>query len=177
MSVLSAHLEGLAFIKTALQVVEGAFDGEPIANHVDFLNTVIDSAGYSYSIPRYEVDTFEEIISAGNLGLIQRVELRDLVKRYYRTYDNILIQVEAVKVDYGLITFKLVPRSRGLNSSFDDLSEMDASKLSKSVLNSELDSHIIQQRNRLNFLAFRWTDLKERGSDLLAEIEKELEGR
>jgi hypothetical protein len=78
-------------------------------------------------------------------------------------------------VDYGLITLKLVPRSRGFNSSLDDLSGEAASELVNSVLNSELDSHMIQQRNRLSFLAARWTFLKDQANELLAEIETELE--
>ena len=174
---LSSHLKSLGYIKTALQAVEAAFDGDLITNHVDFLNSVIKSAGYSYSLPRFEVDTFEEIIGTGKLALIQRIELRNFIKRYYRSYDNILVQVEAVRVDYGLITLKLIPRSRGLNSPLDDLSEEAGSELVNSVLNSELDSHIVQQRNRLNFLAFRWTVLGEQANKLLTEIETELEAK
>jgi hypothetical protein len=60
---LSSQLKDLDYIKTALQAVEAAFNGDLITNHIDFLNSVINSAGYSYSIPRFEVDTFEEIIS------------------------------------------------------------------------------------------------------------------
>ena len=57
------------------------------------------------------------------------------------------------------------------------MSEEMAEEVVASVLQSDLRRYIIPQRNRLEFLEYMYVGQLEAATELLAEIEKELEGK
>jgi hypothetical protein len=168
----------LAEAKAALDQVAFAFEGEPIADNVAFLNSVVKSGTYGYFTPRFQSTTYDELVSSGKLQLIRMVELRDLISKFYLINFNYQKRGEALKGNYGLFTVDLVPRGEGdINAGIDVLSEEAAAEVVASVLESDLHRFIIPQRNRLKFLQGMWTEQMELANKLLAEIDAELEGR
>jgi hypothetical protein len=171
--------QSLANTKIALEHVTSVFNGEPITDDLEFLTAVIRSGSFGYAMPKVSITAYEELVSSGKLQLIRKVELRDLISAYYLTNDDVQTRGEALKGEYGLLTFELVPRAPGgaINTTIHLMSEEIAREVVASVLKSDLRRLLIPQRNRLEFLEFLWTRQLEECTELLAEIESELEGK
>jgi len=171
-------LVSLTETKEALEHVASAFEGGTITDHVEFLSSVVRSGTFGYMTPFLQVTSHEELVNSGKLQLIRRVELRDLVSGYYLINFSFHQRGEALKGSYGLLTFDLVPRNEeNTNIGIDSLSDEAAAQVVASVLDSELHRFITPQRNRLKFLKILWTGQVELATELLAEIEAELEDR
>lgn len=99
--------------------------------------------------------------------------MRDLVSNYYLGNNDTERRGEALKGEYGFLTFDLVPRgaSGAINTSIDSMSDEMAKSVVSSVLESELRRLIIPQRNRIEFLEFLYSTQMEEATALLAEIE------
>ena len=174
MSFVDRHLEFLIEIRAALEHVNSGLEGERIENNTEYLTSVVRSSSYSYFTPPCDTTTYEEIVGSGKLGLIRNIELRKFVSAYYRATALMNYQGNAVLGDYGQLTFALVPREGRLGSGVADLSDEAASNIVSLVLDSELHRYITPQRNRLNYLNFKWSDLTDQGQELLTAIEAEL---
>ena len=167
----------LAETQVALEKVVVAFAGEPVTDNTTFLTGVVRSGSFGYFTPTLQTTTYDELVNSGKLQLIQRVDLRDLVSEYYLLNNQTHNRSEALKGNYGLLTFDLVPRrEENMNTGIDTLSDEAAAEVVALVLDSELHRYVVPQRNRLKFLKGTWTAQVELAKELLAEIEKELEG-
>ena len=160
--------------KKAIDRVASIFEGEPVSDDFEFLNLLLESASRSITTPTLRSRAYDELVNTGKIGLIRNTELRDLVTEYYSINLSTQIRGNAIRGRYASIAFDLIPR-KGEFDHLDDLSEETASKVVESVLQSELGSFVIPHRNRLNFLIVRWAILKEYGTELLEQIEAELD--
>ena len=176
LSLLDGNMpEMLAASQGALDRIDHVFKGEPVSDPMAFLTDIARSGSTGFYTPRMQSITFDELVSSGKMQLIQRVELRDQISSYYMLSDRDHHRAEAIKGEYALITFDLVPRrEESLNVGIDDLSEEDAARVVASVLDSELSLHVVPQRNRLKFLKGYWSQQIERANELLAAIHTEL---
>ena len=173
-TMLGANLSQ-AFL--GLDHVTSVFDGEPITNNIEFLNSVLSSAIFGYMTPSHQTTTYDEMVNSGKLQLIQKSELRDQVSNYYLRNQNFFDRAEALKGSYGQFTFDLIPRADESLNVVDTLGEEYAAEMVAAVLDSELRRHIVPQRNRQKFLKILWTSQVELANELLAEIDAELEGQ
>jgi hypothetical protein len=185
LEVIEVSLAEVNYKDTALKQLAVAFKDQAVEDDQAFLADIAAASAYAWGLPRLPNFTFEEQVNSGKLGLIKDEQLR---RRIYEFYQVVREQEERAvlrKNLFGEVAYEFVPRAEnyvidgvletGDYQVLQGLNENEYAELTTSVLNSELKRHIIPEQNRGKFLRGLWLYLEIQTTDLLAEIEAELE--
>jgi hypothetical protein len=163
--------------KIILDRIAESFAGKPIENNLNFLEDVANGAAWDQ--PSLIRSTFDETHTSGKLGLIQNIELRNRITRFYNDIDQWQKRATLRGSDFAKLAFELVPTVDGGKGNFkrtvrEGLSEQELDRLTELVLESDLRRLITPTVNRQDFLVSMWTTLQNDARDLLSEIQAEL---
>ncbi len=147
------------------------FDGEPIEDNTAFLQEVMQVG--NISIRKQVKSTYAELLSSGRFSLIQNVDLRNSIFEYYDRIDQTESGNDARRGDYAELVYKLIPRT-GRNDLREGLSDEQYARVVQTVLNSDLRSHVLHERNRSEYTKWMFNTLTEFAKELQSKIEAEL---
>ena len=151
--------------------VIAVFNGAPLEDNIAFLDDVANLVRFDF---RRQVNaTYVELLSSGDFGLIQNVELRDFIVEYYDRIKQIEERGERRISDFAMVSYQLIPRS-GPNRLREGLSDDDYAVLVQTVLNSELRRYLLQERNLIEYHGYRIETLTEVANEAQARIQTEL---
>jgi hypothetical protein len=146
-----------------------------VTDSLAFLNAVTVGSYYGWNQPSLSRTSFDELVSSGNLGLIDDPSVRRRIVEYYHTVDDSRGRMLARRSDYAPIAYRLVPRA----SEFAPR-EMEGTQLRlviDAVRRSDLSKHIIAEANLGLFMQSLIAPLDSLSRDLLDELESYRESR
>ena len=175
-SLIPPRFETLERKNDALARVARVFEGQAIEDNLSFLEDVFQGRVWGWGMPLVNRITFDEYVSSGKLGLIRNVELRSQIMGFYDRAQSREMVAALRMGEYAQRVADLVPE-RGDGPILTGLSENEYAAIAASVLKSDLGSTIIREQSRTRTLGFIWNEIADRGAQLLAEIDAELEKR
>jgi hypothetical protein len=146
-----------------------------VTDSMAFLNDVTVGSYYGWNQPSVRRTSFDELVSSGNLGLIDDPTVRRRIVGYYFTGDDSRGRMLARRSDYAPIAYRLIPRA----SEFAPR-ELDGTQLRlviEAVRRSDLSEHIVAETNLGFFIQSMIAPLDSLARDLLAELELYRESR
>ena len=174
-SFITGRLEMPPKRREALDRLAEAFAGKPIPDHVSFLNDIAQAGSFGWKVPTIGINTFEELVSSGKLGLIRDDELRDTINQYYDKVEESETRMALRVSGYSDATYKLVPRSLTTEAKVKEgLTEKGYAHLVEAVLESNLSEFILSAQNRNNLIERLWRGIVEDAEEIIKLIEAEL---
>jgi hypothetical protein len=164
----------------SLSRVEATFEIGATDDPRRFLEDVIVGANFGWNQGLSERSTFDELVSSGNLDVIQDETLRLRIARYYRRYEDEHFRIEARETVYPNLSYRLVPRAEPdldagiVNESqiMSGLSEAETSELVSGVLNSEISDYVTAERNLALFMSAITLGLQSQARSLAEGLEQ-----
>jgi hypothetical protein len=99
---------GFAGKKDALERLASLDPTEVVGQR--FAEDVASASAWSWDLTAAHSTTYEEMRSAGRLGLIRDADLRGAIAKYYADYADFLGSIDARRTDMGPISYRLVRR-------------------------------------------------------------------
>ena len=145
----------------------------PLAIPFDSVKTIVlNGANFSFSTPNERQNTtYIELVSSGNLGLIQNDNLLNQIVQFYTRWDHALVRIEKRRTDYGEMIVKLADFYNVLPGE-DDLLMLNE-VLTRNNLKDEFQLLLIAEINFSGFLHLRFDRLSFVLDDLLVELESD----
>lgn len=140
-----------------------------VTDSLAFLNAVTVGSYYGWTQPQVSRTTFDELVSSGNLGLINEPRVRRRIVGYYYMVDDSRGRMLARGTEYAPIAYRLIPRA----SEFAP-QEMDGAQLHltiDAVRRSELSEHVVAETNLGLFVRSMIAPMDSLARDLLGELE------
>lgn len=165
-------LERLEAKDQALARLE-AWRSNPATSNTQEARTVVEdiatAAVYAGSIPPPRTATYEDLLSTGNLDLIRDEEFRTGLLNYHFEIRNGISRINARTTGYDALAFRLVPRE--LKDSSDNVAQRNLGRsellaIADRALREDLQSFLIAERNRSNFLRGQVGSFLERASEI-----------
>jgi hypothetical protein len=161
----------LARKTAALSFADNAIGGtRALADTLKLFQALVYGANFSWNQPRVRTTTFEELQSTGNLRLLRDPNLRAQVVRYYTAAEGDYLRIAGRRTRYGPLTYELVPRKSEflLDSA---ASRAQSQFLVEALMNSDIKSAILAERNLATFVAEMNVGLQQRALELLRALE------
>ncbi|MDA0350183.1 MAG: hypothetical protein O3C43_17805 [Verrucomicrobia bacterium] len=174
-TTMSNGLQGDPMWIERIDRVIAAFDGEPIEDNIAFLEDVAGAG--AHTIRKQINSSYVEFLGSGRLGLIQKVELRKSIIDYYDDLDQQEQRVEKRTGKYPSLIYKLIPLMDRTNTDTgvrEDLSDEQYAMLVQTVLNADLRSHLLHERNRSVFISSMFKKKVKAASEIQTMIQTEL---
>ncbi|MGD2123911.1 MAG: hypothetical protein PVJ76_19325 [Gemmatimonadota bacterium] len=146
-----------------------------VTDSLAFLEAVTVGSYYGWNQPSVRRTSFDELVSSGNLGLIDDPAVRRRIVEYYYAVDDSRGRMLARRSDYAPIAYRLIPRA----SEFVPR-DMDGTQLRtviEAVRRSDLSKHTVAETNLGLFIRSMITPLESLARDLLDELELYRESR
>jgi hypothetical protein len=140
-----------------------------VTDSLGFLKDVTVGSYYGWNQPSVRRTSFNELVSSGNLGLIDDPTVRRRIVEYYYSVDDARGRMLARRSDYAPIAYRLIPRA----SEFEPR-DMDGAQLGLvigAVRGSDLSEHIIAETNLGLFIQSMIAPLDSLARDLSKELE------
>lgn len=164
----------------SLSRVEATFEIGTPDDAQRFLEDVIVGANFGWNQGLSERSTFDELVSSGNLDIIQDETLRLRIAQYYRTYEDAHLRIEERETPYPGLSYRLLPRAEpdldaGIVSEVQlraGLSEAETSQLVSRVLNSEIGDYLTAESNLASFMSAITLGLHSQARSLAEDLEQ-----
>jgi hypothetical protein len=147
-----------------------------VEDSLAFLNAIAVGSYYSWNQPAMRRTTFDELVSSGNLGLIDDAIVRRRVVEYYYVEEDSRKRMEGRRTEYPQIAYRLVPRS----SEWTAQESLQGARLRLTIdeiRRSDLSEHVVAEINFAGFLQSTIVPLDSLARDLLVELESYREAR
>ncbi len=154
----------------ALQSLGPFLRGKVIDDKRSFLEGVILASTFGWEQPPLEQTTFREVLNSGQLGLILDAELRLQLTRFYHFVTQSEERSNLRMSQFPRTAYKLIPREAE-NELKKSLSEEEISEIVATVLNSDLQSHLISEQNRAKFMIDIWDNMKTESNELQSKLD------
>jgi hypothetical protein len=146
-----------------------------VTDSLAFLSAVTVGSYYGWNQPSVSRTTFDELVSSGNLGLIDDPRVRRRIVEYYYMVDDSRGRMLARRTNYAPIAYRLVPRSSEFVAQ-----EMDGAQLRlviDAVRRSDLSDQLVAETNFALFIRSMIAPMDSLARDLLGELEAYRESR
>ena len=140
----------------------------------DSLKSIIwDGITLSFGPPNERQNaTYNELVSSGNMGLIQNDKLRNQIAQFYTRWDHTLVRIERRITDYGSLVYKLDDFYNVL--PLENNSQVLTRILEKIKLNDEFQPLLMEEINYSGFLRRMFDELSIAIDELIPELESEI---
>jgi len=174
MDILSDNLTHLAAKKEKLQQVGQIFDNKEI-HYKDSLFYLLERSAVMGTDLREDrrKSTFEEMVTAGQLQIIQDVTLRDNIAQFYSMWNHWYDRVGNHRSDYRMLIFKLGDLQKVLNKEVnlkkeDPISLYDL--LAQKGLSNDFELNLTHEKNYASFAIIRMNSLKKMTAEIITEL-------
>ncbi len=174
MDILSENLARLSSKKERLQQVRKIFENKEILNK-DSLFYLLERSAVMGTDLREDrrKSTFEEMVTAGQLQIIQDVALRNNVARFYSMWNHWYDRVSNHRSDYRMLIFKLCDLQKVLNkelifSKEEQITLYDL--LEQKGLSREFELNLTHENNYATFAIIRMNSLKKMTASIIKEL-------
>lgn len=141
-----------------------------------FLNAIAVGSELGWDQPNLSRTTFDELVSSGNLGLIDDPRVRRRIVEYYQLDEDSRERLTARRTQYPQIAYRLVPRASEWTAQ-EDLEGTRLRLAIEEVRGSDLSEHVIAEINFGNFMQIVIAPLDSLARDLLGELGSYREAR
>jgi hypothetical protein len=141
-----------------------------------FLNAIAVGSEFGWDQPNLSRTTFDELVSSGNLGLIDDPRMRRRILEYYQLDEDSRERMSARRTQYPQIAYRLVPRA----SEWTAEEGLEGTRLRLAidqVRRSDLSEHVIAEINFANFMQSMIAPLDSLAGNLLGELGSYREAR
>ena len=123
-----------------------------VADPQSFLEVIIDGSSFGWSQGGSNRSTYDDLIGAGKLGIIENAEVRASISNYYINFQRGQDRVASRETDYPNLSYQLVPRNPGTEFQLvEGLTDEQIEGLAKHALETlTMD----QVRGEINFGRF-----------------------
>jgi len=134
-----------------------------------FLSEIVAGSYYGWNQPIVSSTTFDELVSSGNLGLVDDPGMRRRIVEYYHLDEDSRRRMNPRRTEYPRVAYRLVPHA----SEFTIQEDLGGSRLRliiKAIRESELSDHILSEMNFGRFISSMIIPLDSLARDLLGEL-------
>ncbi len=170
---LSGFIDDLETKEQALVRVTYVFNGAPIPDTLSFLKDVLHAGYFGWGHPSVNRTSFEEVVSAGQLGLIGNATLRSSLVSFYHGVEDDHKRASLRVSEYSKTAYALIPRSGPYRALKIEVSANEYRPMVTAVKNSDLPRYVTFEQNRAKFLKLIWIRIKADAEALVNQIKAE----